>query len=117
MRVESMHFKARAHDALANPVLQANLAKFGSANLAQLRARAVEAYGAEAFERLRTTGAEIRDRALADLDAYLERFEHETTQRDATVLFAADSAQARDLVLKICAMHRIRKAIKSKSML
>jgi len=117
MRVESMHFKARAHDALANPVLQANLAKFGSAGLAQLRARAVEAYGAEAFERLRTAGAEIRDRALADLDAYLERFEREATRRGATVLFAADGAEARDLVLEICAMHRIRKAIKSKSML
>jgi L-lactate dehydrogenase complex protein LldF len=117
MRVESMHFKARAQDALANPVLQANLAKFGSAGLAQLRAQAVEAYGAEAFERLRTAGAEIRDRALANLDAYLERFEREATRRGATVLFAADGAEARDLVLEICAMHGIRKAIKSKSML
>jgi len=117
MRVESMHFKARAHEALANPVLQANLAKFGSAGLAQLRARAVEAYGAEAFERLRTAGAEIRDRALADLDAYLERFEREATRRGATVLFAADGAEARDLVLEICAVHGLRKAIKSKSML
>ena len=117
MRVESMHFKARAQDALANPVLQANLAKFGSAGLAQLRAQAVEAYGAEAFERLRSAGAEIRDRALANLDAYLERFEREATRRGATVLFAADGAEARDLVLEICAMHGIRKAIKSKSML
>ena len=117
MRVESMHFKVRAQDALANPVLQANLAKFGSAGLAQLRAQAVEAYGAEAFERLRSAGAEIRDRALANLDAYLERFEREATRRGATVLFAADGAEARDLVLEICAMHGIRKAIKSKSML
>jgi L-lactate dehydrogenase complex protein LldF len=117
MQVHSMHFKQRARGALADVVLQANLAKFGSAGLAQLRARAVEAYGPEAFERLRTAGAEIRDRALAELDTYIERFEREATRHGATVLFAESRAEACNLVLEICGRHEIRKAIKSKSML
>jgi L-lactate dehydrogenase complex protein LldF len=117
MQVQSMHFKRRAAGALANEILQANLAKFGTAGLAQLRAQAVAAYGPEAFERLRTAGAEIRDRALAELDTYIERFEREATRHGATVLFAESRAEARDLVLEICRRHRLRKAIKSKSML
>ncbi len=117
MQLRSMHFKAGAARALANKTLQSNLRKFGAAGLALLRARAVEEYGVEAFETLRTAGAEIRDRALAMLDAYLERFEREATQRGATVLFAESGVEACDLVLEICRRHGIKKAIKSKSML
>jgi L-lactate dehydrogenase complex protein LldF len=117
MHVESMHFKRRAGDALADATLQSNLRKFGTAGLAALRARAVEAYGFEAFEELRSAGAEIRDRAIAHLDAYIERFEREATRRGASVLFAQDGAGARDIVLEICGRHGVKKAIKSKSML
>jgi L-lactate dehydrogenase complex protein LldF len=117
MEVQSLHFKRRAHDALGNATLQSNLEKFGSAGLALLRAKAVEAYGSEAFERLRDAGAEIRDRSLADLDTLIERFEREATRRGATVLFARTGEEARDLVLEICRRHRLTKAVKSKSML
>jgi L-lactate dehydrogenase complex protein LldF len=117
MQVESMHFKRRASRALGNPTLQSNLRKFGSAGLALLRAKAVEAYGAEAFETLRTAGAEIRDRAIGNLDTYIERFEREATRRGATVLFAENGIEARALVLEICRRHGLLKAIKSKSML
>jgi L-lactate dehydrogenase complex protein LldF len=117
MQVQSMAFKRRAAAALANETLQANLAKFGTAGLARLRAQAVAEYGPQAFERLRTAGAEIRDRALAELDTYLERFEREATGRGATVLFAETRAEACDLVVEICRRHGLRKAIKSKSML
>jgi L-lactate dehydrogenase complex protein LldF len=117
MEVRSLHFKRRAHDALGNATLQSNLEKFGSAGLALLRARAVEAYGREAFERLRDAGAEIRDRSLADLDTLIERFEREATRRGATVLFARTGEEARDFVLEICRRHRLTKAVKSKSML
>jgi L-lactate dehydrogenase complex protein LldF len=117
MQIQSMHFKSRAHDALGNAVLQSNLHKFGSGGLARLRAQAVEAYGHEAFEALRDAGKEIRDRSLAHLDAYLERFEREATHRGARVLFARDGDEARALVLDICQRHGITKAVKSKSML
>src|SRR5215470_10691941 len=117
MHVESMHFKRNAARALADRTLQSNLRKFGAEGLAALRAGAVAEYGAHAFEALRTAGAEIRDRALAELDGYIERFEREATRRGATVLFAESGAEACDLVLEICRRHGVKKAVKSKSML
>ena len=42
MQIRSIHFKALASAALANPTLQVNLHKFGTGGLALLRARAVE---------------------------------------------------------------------------
>jgi L-lactate dehydrogenase complex protein LldF len=112
-----MHFKRAAGGALGDEVLQANLRKFGASGFALARAKAVEAYGAEEFERLRTAGAAIRDRALETLDGYIERFEREATARGATVLFAETGAAACDLVVEICRRHGLKKAIKSKSML
>ena len=91
-------------------VLQANLRKFGSSGFALTRARVVDAYGPEAFERLRTAGAEIRDRALDTLDAYIERFEREATRRGATVLFAETGAEACALVLEIARRHGLHES-------
>ncbi|MGA7985934.1 MAG: hypothetical protein WCA01_12210, partial [Burkholderiales bacterium] len=70
MRIQSMQFKARAHDALADARLQSVLKRFGS-GFADKRTAAREAYGVEAFEELRTASAAIRDRALAALDVWL----------------------------------------------
>jgi len=117
MDVRSMHFKARADGALGDAVLQANLTKFGERGFAASRAKAVADFGVEEFERLRTAGAAIRDRALATLDACIERFEREATRHGATVLFAETGAEVCDLVLEICRRHGVKKAIKSKSML
>ncbi|HEY9380025.1 MAG TPA: LutB/LldF family L-lactate oxidation iron-sulfur protein [Burkholderiales bacterium] len=116
MEIKSIHFKAQASAALANPTLQANLHKFGIGGLALLRTRAVEAYGKDAFEELRNAGEAIRNRALKNLDVWIERFEAEATRRGATVLFARDAKEAQQLVLDICRTHHIKKAIKSKSM-
>jgi L-lactate dehydrogenase complex protein LldF len=116
MQVQSMFFQRRAHDALENKILQANLDKFGSGGLALLRARAVAAYGPGEFERLRDGGEAIRNRTLAHLDAHLERFEQEATRRGATVLFAKDGDEAADLVIEIARRHDLHKAVKSKSM-
>jgi len=83
-----MHFKARASAALADATLQANLRKFQSTGFTALRAKAVAEFGPELFEALRGEGAAIRDRSLAHLDAWLERFEAEAVRRGARVLFA-----------------------------
>jgi len=115
MRVQSMHFKSRAHGALANHKLQSVLKRFGS-GFADKRAAAREAYGVEAFEELRTASAAIRDRALAALDVWLLRFEEEATRRGTKVLWARDVAEIRRHVIEICVRHGLRKAIKSKSM-
>ncbi len=117
MHVRSMHFKRSALGALGDEVLQANLRRFGASGFALARTKAVEAYGADEFERLRTAGAAIRDRGLATLDAYIERFERAATATGATVLFAETGAEACERVLEICRRHGVKKAIKSKSML
>ena len=115
MQIQSMHFKARAAEALANPVLQSNLDRSGWR--AGKRAECGGGVRALEFEALRDEGAAIRDRALATLDTGIERFEAEAQRRGATVLFAESGEEARDLVLEICRRHGITKAIKSKSML
>lgn len=112
-----MHFKARSGEALANATLQENLRKFQSAGFTALRARAVAEFGPALFETLRGEGAAIRDRGLANLDAWIERFEAEAGARGATVLFAETGAEACELLVDICRRHGVKKAIKSKSML
>jgi L-lactate dehydrogenase complex protein LldF len=112
-----MHFKPRAAQALGNGTLQANLQKFVSTGFTALRAKAVTEFGPELFEKLRGEGAAIRDRALANLDAWIERFESEATRRGATVLFAETRDEACELLLDICRRHGVKKVIKSKSML
>ena len=112
-----MHFKARASAALADATLQTNLRKFQSTGFTALRAKALAEFGPELFEALRGEGAAIRDRSLASLDAWLERFEAEAVRRGATVLFAETRAEACELLVEICRRHGVKKAIKSKSML
>jgi L-lactate dehydrogenase complex protein LldF len=117
MRAQSMHFRPRAAAALGNATLQSNLEKFNSTGFTALRAKAVADFGPALFETLRGEGAAIRDRALANLDAWIERFEAEATRRGATVLFAETREEACDLLLEVCRRHGVKKAIKSKSML
>ena len=69
------------------------------------------------FEAARIAGATIRDRALACLDAWIERFEAEAARRGVSVLYAETGKEIADLVIGICARHGLKKAIKSKSML
>jgi L-lactate dehydrogenase complex protein LldF len=115
MQTQSMHFKRRAADALADARLQATLKRFGS-GFADKRAAARIAYGVEAFERLRDAAEAIRRRALENLDAWLLRFEEEATRRGTRVLWAASTAEVRAHVLAICREHGLARAIKSKSM-
>ena len=112
-----MHFKPRATEALANATLQANLRKFQSAGFTALRAKAVADFGPELFEKLRGEGAAIRDRSLANLDAWIGRFEAEAVRRGAQVLYAESRDEACELLIDICRRYGVKKAIKSKSML
>jgi len=108
-----MHFKARAAAAIADVALQRGLAKVDG--FAARRAVVVREFGD--FESLRTEGAAIRDRSLADLAVWIERFEAEATRRGATVLYADTGEEIAQLVIDICRRHGLTKAIKSKSML
>ncbi len=113
MQVRSADFKRRAAAALTDAGLQAKLAS-AKGLFVEGRRRAVQEID---WPATRDAAAAIRDRSIADLDLWLERFEAEATRRGATVLWARDGAEACRLVVEIARRHGVTKAIKSKSML
>src|SRR5437868_8432478 len=113
MQVASMHFKARAHANLNDEQLQKNLRKFQGKFVPARRNALVELDDVEAT---REAARQIRQRALDELDTWLELFEENATASGATVLWAETTADINRLVLQIAARHGVKKIIKSKSM-
>jgi len=113
MQVASMHFKARIGEKLADVKLQAALRKLRG-NFVQGRADRVAELSN--FEEIRSAAAAIRDRALGNLDAYLEEFEKNATARGAIVHWAETTADVNRIVCGLAAKYGVRKAVKSKSM-
>ncbi|MBL8535342.1 MAG: iron-sulfur cluster-binding protein [Betaproteobacteria bacterium] len=104
-------FKQRAHDSLTNAKIQRAMRNF---NLAGARARAVGEV--ENFEDLRTAAAAVRNRSLAMLDVWLERFEREATARGTHVHWAETHEDINRIVVEIAKRNAVKKIIKSKSM-
>ncbi len=113
MQIASMHFKERAHANMANAQLQGNLQKIKGKFVAKRRASLSEL---DDFEGTREAGRAIRQRALDNLDVWLEIFERNAIARGATVLWAETPADINAHVLDIARQHGVRKIIKSKSM-
>src|SRR6267154_1606619 len=113
MYVASMHFKERAHESLDDAQLQLNLQKFRGNFVSKRREAMTEL---DDLEGTRDAAQSIRQRALNNLDAWLEIFEANATARGATVLWAETPADINRLVLEIAARHGVKKIIKSKSM-
>jgi L-lactate dehydrogenase complex protein LldF len=113
MKVQSMHFKARSGQKLADVRLQQAL-KVLSQRWTVGRTVAIQEL--DDFEGTRDEAVARRNRALANLDVWLERFEEEATARGATVLFAETPEDASRLVVEIARRHEVRKVTKSKSM-
>jgi iron-sulfur cluster protein len=112
MQVQSMHFKARAKENLANARLQANLTKL-STKFVSARAVSMEAID---FPATRAALKARRNRALDNLDVWLDIFEREATRRGTTVLYAETTRDAARLVADIARQHDVKKVIKTKSM-
>ncbi|KVM61773.1 (Fe-S)-binding protein [Burkholderia ubonensis] len=112
MQVQSMHFKARAGQKLADQRLQQNLKKL-STKFVSARADAMTQID---FPATRAALKARRNRALENLDAWLEAFEREATRRGTTVLYADTTADAARLVADIARRHDVKKVIKTKSM-
>ncbi|QCP49220.1 lactate utilization protein [Trinickia violacea] len=112
MQVQSMQFKARAGQKLADQRLQQNLTKL-STKFVSARASAMTAID---FPATRAALKARRDRALENLDVWLETFEREATRRGVTVLFAETTQEAARLVADIAKQHDVKKVIKTKSM-
>ncbi|HQR22695.1 MAG TPA: lactate utilization protein B, partial [Burkholderiaceae bacterium] len=113
MQTQSMHFKARTGQKLADERLQKNLKKL-SEKFVTARAAAITELAD--FEGTRSAAVERRNRALARLDLWLETFERNARARGAHVLYAQTAEEAARLIVDIAARHGVRKATKSKSM-
>ncbi len=113
MQVRSMHFKEQAHVKLHDERLQFNLKKMQGKFVAKRRASLVEL---DDFQGTRDAAKAIRNRALDNLDVWLETFERNAAARGATVLWAETPSDVNALVLEIAARHAVKKIIKSKSM-
>jgi len=113
MQIASMHFKERAHDNMGNAQLQGNLQKIKGKFVAKRRESLTEL---DDFEATREAGKAIRQRALDNLDVWLEIFEKNAVARGATVLWAETPADINAYVLDIARRHGVKKIIKSKSM-
>jgi L-lactate dehydrogenase complex protein LldF len=112
MQVQTMQFKARAGQKLADQRLQQNLTKL-STKFVSARAAALTAID---FAATRAALKERRNRALENLDVWLETFEREASRRGVTVLYAETTQQAARLVADIARRHDVKKVIKTKSM-
>jgi L-lactate dehydrogenase complex protein LldF len=113
MQVASMHFTERARASLHDEQLQINLRKFQGKFVPARRDALRELTDVEGT---REAARAIRQRALDNLDTWLEVFEANAKASGATVLWAETSADINRLVLDIAARHNVRKIIKSKSM-
>ena len=113
MQVQSMHFKERAGQKLADVRLQKNLKKLSEKFVT---ARAAAILELDDFEATRDAAVERRNRALADLDVWLEIFERNASARGAQVLYAETHEEAVRLIVDIAKHHGVRKVTKSKSM-
>jgi len=113
MQTQSMHFKERAGQRLADARLQKNLKKL-SEKFVTARAAAIGELAD--FEGTRSAAVERRNRALVRLDLWLETFERNARARGAQVLYAQSAEDAARLIVDIAQKHGVRKATKSKSM-
>lgn len=68
------------------------------------------------WQQLRASGSAIRQHVLRNLDTYLVQFERACTAAGGQVHWAANAAQANDLVLQLLQKHSAREVLKIKSM-
>ncbi len=107
-----MSFPAAARRSLANTQLRANLAR-ATTTIRDKRARVVGEL--PDWEELRAAGAAVKDEALLDLDVQLERLEKSVAAAGGQVHWAADGAEACEIVARVARSHGQRELVKVKS--
>ena len=113
MQLTSHQFKARSREKLADGNLQAALKKLQGNFVKGRSDRVAELPN---FLEIREAAAEIRDRAVRNLDHYLEEFERNATARGAVVHWAETAADVNRIMCELAARYEVKKAVKSKSM-
>ena len=112
-RLASARFEEKAAAALADPVLQGNLARL-KGNFLRRRERARASL--PEFDALRDAAVEIKSHTLDHLDLYLEAFEDAVRACGGQVHWARDDTEARGQVLEICRAAGARTVAKGKTM-
>ena len=113
MQLTSQRFKETAHAKLHDANLQIALEKL-QGNF--VKGRALRVAELDQFEAIRDAAAEIRDRALENLDGYLAEFERNATARGTVVHWAETTEDVNRIVCELAKQYGVRKAAKSKSM-
>jgi L-lactate dehydrogenase complex protein LldF len=112
-RTEHREFLAASHEAMADQGLLNILGQLGD-TLGEKNRQAWAALPGSAD--LRQRAREIKDATLAHLDEHLATLAEAIERRGGSVHWAADGAEARQIVLDILAQCEARKVVKSKSM-
>jgi L-lactate dehydrogenase complex protein LldF len=108
----AVSFPKAARQSLRDTQLRANLGR-ATRTIRDKRARVVEEV--PDWEELREAGARIKDRALLDLDAQLERLEAAVRAAGGEVHWARDGAEANRIVAGIAHWHGVGEVVKVKS--
>lgn len=114
MESKTRHFDQNVRDGLANDKLQEALGKLAHGfpiKRLEAMARLPE------FEQLRDDARAIKEHTLANLPSYLERYEKKVLESGGKVHWAADAAEARDIILGICRDVDAKTVTKGKSMI
>jgi len=114
MESATRQFSENARAALANETLQTALGKMEAGFVVN---RAAAAARLPEFEALRDQARDIKNHTLENLDFYLEAFEARVREAGGTVHWAADPAEAQQIVLDICRSLDARTVTKGKSMI
>lgn len=110
---EHYEFLAASHAALNSPNLQTALNRLGE-TLALGNRTAFEKLPGSSL--LRDKARAIKDHTLAHLDRYLEQLEAAIIARGGHVHFAADAADAHQIITDIANQAKAKRIVKSKSM-
>jgi L-lactate dehydrogenase complex protein LldF len=106
-------FPEAAHEALGDAQLRANL-RGATHTIREKRNRVVVELAD--WEELREAGRAIKADVLANLERYLVAFEQAVTEAGGHVHWAADAAQANQIVLDVARAHQVTELVKVKSL-
>lgn len=106
-------FPVAALNVLRNPQLRHNVAH--AIDVIQAKRAALVAEKKD-WQQLRSAASDIRSHVLENLGAYLEKFETRCTAAGGTVHWAADAAEARQIILDILREEKATEVIKIKTM-
>ncbi|WP_309055755.1 lactate utilization protein B [Streptomyces sp.] len=106
-------FPEAARAAVGDPTLRANL-RHATHTIRDKRARAVAEL--DDWAELREAGRRIKDQTLRHLDAYLLQLEEAVTAAGGTVHWAADAAEANEIVASLVRATGETEVVKVKSM-